>query len=623
MTRYVIVGAGAVGATLGAQLHLAGRDVVLIARGAHLEALKRKGLRYIRPDGERQLHLDAAPTVGLRDEDILVLATKSQDTEAALQHWAWQPVSGVEARQSAAEALPIVLLQNGLANATAALRRFDTVLDAVILVPSSHLEPGVVVAPAAPTVGAVYVGLASRGGAQVLDTVARDFTAAAFPTQRVTDIARWKAGKLLGNLAHNLDVVYPPSPLRDVAAAALVAEARSAFAAAGIDAADLLGENTLDLSGLVGRPVPGWERGGSSTWQSIARSAGVESDFLNGEISLIARLHGVPAPLNIGIQRRIARMARDGLAPASFDQNDLLALLEQAGVNTPHAAVRPAHTLVDAKELQRELHSPRPPLLLDVRWALGDPHGRAHYEAGHLPDAVYVDLDTELAGPPTPEGGRHPIPALDHLERSARSWGVRSDVPVVVYDDTGGQAAARAWWLLRWAGVEDVRVLDGGLGAWRELGFDISVGEHRAPRGNIALTSGALPALTADEAAELARSGVLLDARTAVRYRGEQEPVDPIAGHIPGARNAPTAETLDDTGAFRPPAQIREHFARLGADGSRPVGVYCGSGVTAAHTLLALSVAGVPAALYPGSWSAWISDPERPVATGPDEPDDL
>jgi thiosulfate/3-mercaptopyruvate sulfurtransferase len=269
--------------------------------------------------------------------------------------------------------------------------------------------------------------------------------------------------------------------------------------------------------------------------------------------------------------------------------------------------------LVEAEELYRRLAAPGAPVLLDVRWALGDSHGARHYRQGHIPGAVYVDLDTELAGPHVPGAGRHPLPDVKALQVNARRWGVTRKRGVVVYDNSGGLAAARAWWLLRWAGVPDVRILDGGLGAWAAAGYGQATGEARPrPASDIVLEGGQLPTLTADEAAALPATGLLLDARAGERYRGEVEPIDPRAGHIPGAVSAPTTQNLAD-GAFRGSAELRGRFEALGTG---PVGVYCGSGVTAAHEIAALAIAGIDAALYPGSWSAWSGDPDRPVETG-------
>ncbi|WP_051744363.1 sulfurtransferase [Streptomyces yerevanensis] len=257
------------------------------------------------------------------------------------------------------------------------------------------------------------------------------------------------------------------------------------------------------------------------------------------------------------------------------------------------------------------------PLVLDVRWQLGDPHGREHYLKEHIPGAVYVDLDTELAAPPTPEDGRHPLPDPAELQAAARRWGVTADRPVVVYDDNGNTAAARAWWLLRWAGAEQVTLLDGALGAWRAARLPTETGEPDTPApGDIVLRPGRLPVLDADAAAEVAREGVLLDARAAERYRGESEPVDPRAGHIPGALSAPTGDNLTPDGTFRDAEELAVRFTALGADDAIEVGVYCGSGVTAAHQIAALAHAGIPAALYPGSWSAWSAAPDRPAVLG-------
>ncbi|MFI1735625.1 sulfurtransferase [Streptomyces acidicola] len=277
-----------------------------------------------------------------------------------------------------------------------------------------------------------------------------------------------------------------------------------------------------------------------------------------------------------------------------------------------------APVLTGVAELRSLLHSGDPsPVVLDVRWKLGDPHGREHYLKEHIPGAVHVDLDTELAAPPTPEGGRHPLPDPAELQAVARRWGLSAGRPVVVYDDNGNTAAARAWWLLRWAGVERVTLLDGALDAWRAAGLPTEADEPEPPMpGDIVLTPGHLPVLDADAAAEVARDGVLLDARAAERYRGESEPVDPRAGHIPGALSAPTTDNLHPDGTLRDAEELAVRFTALGADDATEVGVYCGSGVTAAHQIAALAHAGIPAALYPGSWSAWSADPDRPSVLG-------
>ncbi|MEV4436969.1 sulfurtransferase [Streptomyces sp. NPDC049585] len=271
--------------------------------------------------------------------------------------------------------------------------------------------------------------------------------------------------------------------------------------------------------------------------------------------------------------------------------------------------------IITVTQWANEAAGERPPTLLDIRYQLGGPNGRPEYEAGHLPGAVYVDLDAELAAPPGPKG-RHPLPDVEQFGAAMRRAGVRADRPVVVYDGGTGWAASRAWWLLRWAGHPSVRVLDGGLAAWQAEGRPLESGVPDVAEGDFVPAPGALPLLDADGAAALARRGLLLDARAAERYRGEVEPIDPVAGHIPGAVSAPTTENVTEQGLLRPAAELAERFARLGVKDGVEVGVYCGSGVSAAHQLLALAVVGIDAALYAGSWSEWVADPARPVATG-------
>jgi thiosulfate/3-mercaptopyruvate sulfurtransferase len=272
--------------------------------------------------------------------------------------------------------------------------------------------------------------------------------------------------------------------------------------------------------------------------------------------------------------------------------------------------------LISVPDLVTALGSTAPPVLLDVRWVLGRTDGRDSYLAGHIPGAVFVDLDRDLAGHGEPGEGRHPLPDIADLQVSARGWGIGPGSSVVVYDDLKGMAAARAWWLLRWAGLENVRVLDGVLPAWVAAGHALDEGEVVPDVGAVVLGSGHLPVLTIDEAAAFPGRGVLLDARAPERFRGEVEPIDPRAGHIPGAVNAPSTDNVDADGRFLSAPALAERYAALGVTAGTPVGAYCGSGVTAAHDVLALAIAGVDAALFPGSWSAWSNHPERPVALG-------
>jgi thiosulfate/3-mercaptopyruvate sulfurtransferase len=274
--------------------------------------------------------------------------------------------------------------------------------------------------------------------------------------------------------------------------------------------------------------------------------------------------------------------------------------------------------LVSPEMLAGEMAAEHPPVLLDVRWNLGGPPGLDEYRLGHLEGARFIDLDVDLAAPPARGRGRHPLPEATVFEAAMRRCGVNDDSAVVVYDAGGGLSAARAWWLLRHAGHGDVRLLDGGVAAWTAAALPLTTTEPSGAAGAMVVRPGAMPVLDAKSAAALARAGVLLDARAGERYRGEVEPVDPIAGHIPGARSAPTAANLGGAGTFLSGATLRDRFESMGAGAGVAVGAYCGSGVTAAHEVLALALAGIPAALYPGSWSEWISDPSRPVAAGPE-----
>jgi thiosulfate/3-mercaptopyruvate sulfurtransferase len=264
------------------------------------------------------------------------------------------------------------------------------------------------------------------------------------------------------------------------------------------------------------------------------------------------------------------------------------------------------NVLITATELAQHLDAGEPLTILDVRWQLTEPDGRAAYERGHLPGAVYVSLEDELSDHSVVGRGRHPLPSGRSVEAAARRWGVRTGVPVVVYDDWNRAGSARAWWVLTAAGLPAVRILDGGLNAWTgplETGIATPrPGDVTVPHDD--LYAGARPTLTAEQAAA---AGVLLDARAPERFRGDVEPVDPVAGHIPGARNVPSTGLLSDDGRFLPTSALIDRIGDVD-------GVYCGSGVTASVVVAALAAEGVEAALYPGSWSEWCSDPTRPVA---------
>ena len=264
--------------------------------------------------------------------------------------------------------------------------------------------------------------------------------------------------------------------------------------------------------------------------------------------------------------------------------------------------------LIDASELRSRLGDVT---LLDVRYRTGTSSGAADFAAGHIPGAAYVDLDRDLAGPPG-AGGRHPLPEPALFLAAMQRAGVGLEGGVVVYDDWAGQAAARAWWLLRHSGHRDVRLLDGGRSAWRAVGGDVETGPGDPVPGDFHGRPGAMAVVDADGVPGV---GVLVDARAPERYRGEVEPIDPVAGHIPGAVNVPTVRNLDNHGHFRDAVELRAVYAEVGAVPGVDVAAYCGSGVTAAHDVLAMEVAGISAALYPGSWSGWVTDPDRPVAT--------
>jgi thiosulfate/3-mercaptopyruvate sulfurtransferase len=269
-------------------------------------------------------------------------------------------------------------------------------------------------------------------------------------------------------------------------------------------------------------------------------------------------------------------------------------------------------TILSPAELAARLGQPDPPTLLDASFTLTG-GGRAAYDSGHIPGAVFADLDRDLCGPPG-AGGRHPLPDSASLQAALRRLGVRQGHPVVVYErgpiPTG--SAARVWWTLRWAGHDEVSVLDGGYAAWRIAGGAESLEEPTPAPGDVELKPGGMTRWTADDVP----GKFLVDARAPERFRGEVEPIDPVAGHIPGAVNLPLPSTVDTDGRLRPRDELRATFAALGAGDTEPVGAYCGSGITAAQTALALYEAGYQPALYVGSWSDWITDESRPRASG-------
>ncbi len=272
--------------------------------------------------------------------------------------------------------------------------------------------------------------------------------------------------------------------------------------------------------------------------------------------------------------------------------------------------------LITAAELADLLDAGDPVTILDVRWRLDEPDGHPTYLQGHLSGAVYVSLDDELSDHSITGRGRHPLPSGRSVEAAARRWGVRAGAPTVVYDDWNRAGSARAWWVLTAAGIADVRILDGGLAAWRAAGGNLATGPVAPPTGNVAvlhddLYNGALPTLTAQQVDDFD----LLDARAPERFRGDVEPIDPVAGHIPGAKNLPSGAVLNSDGTFL----AHDAIARLLAERDVPdgrIGAYCGSGVTAAITVAALTATGHQAALFPGSWSEWSANPARPVTRG-------
>jgi thiosulfate/3-mercaptopyruvate sulfurtransferase len=279
-----------------------------------------------------------------------------------------------------------------------------------------------------------------------------------------------------------------------------------------------------------------------------------------------------------------------------------------------------ASTLIQAEDLAALLGDTRL-RLFDCRFDLARPaYGRGAYRDEHVPGAIYADLNADLSAPVTATSGRHPLPEPGEFAAHLRAWGVDTDSRVVAYDDGNGAYASRLWWMLRWLGHDDVAVLDGGMRRWLQLGLPLSEDVPTPAPGNFSAHPRPGMAASAAEVLAAAASPVarVLDARAPERYRGEVEPIDRVAGHVPGARNHPFAASLDPQGRFLPPGALRDALAAsLGGVAPGSTIVYCGSGVTACHVLLALEHAGLGGArLYPGSWSEWCRDPARPVATG-------
>ena len=276
--------------------------------------------------------------------------------------------------------------------------------------------------------------------------------------------------------------------------------------------------------------------------------------------------------------------------------------------------------LVQVEQLRGHLHDPRW-CVVDVRHDLFDIEaGIRAYREGHIPGAVFANIETQLSGAKTGRNGRHPLPRRDDLIETFRDWGINNDTQIVAYDAQGGQFASRLWWLARWLGHRHVALLDGGWAKWSSDTQQISREVPNKARGHFTASDSIVPLVSAEEVSQHLDDPnyTLLDARTPERYRGEQEPIDPVAGRIPGARNRPWQQNLNSEQTFKSPSALRAEFdALLGARNPGQVTHQCGSGVTACHNVFAMELAGLPgSALYGGSWSEWIADPKRPIATG-------
>jgi 2-dehydropantoate 2-reductase len=326
--RYIIIGAGAIGGAIGARLFESGHEVVLTARGAHHAALRDGGLRFATPAGVSTLRIPVVSGPGelsLRADDTLILAVKAQDSMAALDAWAWQPVTGGGV---AADSLPILCAQNGVASERVALRRFRQVYGVCVWMPATHLEPGAIAAQGAPMTGLLSIGRYPAGADETARQVSADLTRSRFLAPVSPDVMRWKYGKLLTNLGNAVEAVFGPDA---EAAAGLRRRARdegkAVLAAAGLDYASPEEQAALRGDQVKAEPVNGARRGGGSSWQSLTRGTGsIEADYLNGEIVLLGREHGVPAPVNELLQRLANQFARERRAPGSITAGELAAL---------------------------------------------------------------------------------------------------------------------------------------------------------------------------------------------------------------------------------------------------------------------------------------------------------
>ncbi|WP_030570465.1 ketopantoate reductase family protein [Streptomyces aureocirculatus] len=338
--RYIIIGAGAVGGSVGGRLAEAGHDVVLVARGAHLRTLRERGLTLTTPDGTRTHRLpvvsEPAELGELRPDDVLVLAVKTQDSEAALSAWSTRPVEG---GTTAAESLPLVCAQNGVDSERMALRRFARVYGMCVWLPVTHVEPGTVAAAGAPYTGILHIGRYPTGTDATAHRIAADLESAKLLSPVVEDVMRWKYGKLLANLANAVEALTGPVVDEDALAVNRMAraEGEAVLAAAGIGAVGEKEHLEVRAGRLVLQPLDGGTgpRGGSS-WQSLSRGTGtIEVDYLNGELALLGRLHGVPTPVNDALQRLANTFAQERRAAGSLPVAELVAHVERVTGTDP------------------------------------------------------------------------------------------------------------------------------------------------------------------------------------------------------------------------------------------------------------------------------------------------